>query len=187
MRDSTVLLNTLSSVREKTCCNSSQCQCGLCTDWFLKLGANGHVHALTVFKHVYEEYAANTTPPDDQPMTCDGFDSDSDTEILGSAASHPVLEQISPSPELGSEFTRWVANEGGAGKMHYLLVWWKVFHFTWLATTSKLTILHIRLMQMSSQSFRKWHRIFSQSWGLPFQLSVFFQAHDTFVGTRGHH
>ena len=107
----------------------SVCHPSLCTDWFLKLGANGHARALTVFKHVYEEYAANATPPDDQPMTCDGFDSDSDTGILGSAASHLVLEQISPSPELRSEFTRWVANKSGASKMHYLLVWWKVLYF----------------------------------------------------------
>ncbi|KAF8257527.1 hypothetical protein EI94DRAFT_1629671 [Lactarius quietus] len=145
------------------------CHPTLRTDWFLKLGANGHTCALTVFKHVYEEYAANVTPPDDQPMASSGFDSDSDNGILGSAAAHPVIEQTRSSPELQSEFTRWVANEGGAGKMHYPLVWWKVFHCAWLVTSSKLTIPHIRLMQMSSQSFLKWHRTFSRSWGLQFR------------------
>ena len=108
---------------------SPVCHSTLHTDWFLKLGANGHAQALTVLKPVYEEYAANVTPPDDQPTTCHGFDSDSDDGILGSAAAHPVLEQTHSSPELQSEFTQWVANEGGAGKMHYLLVWWKVCHF----------------------------------------------------------
>ena len=163
------------------------CHPTLCTDWFLKLGANGHAHALTVFKHVYKEYAANVTPLDNQPMTCNEFDSDSDNGILESAAAHLVLEQTSPSPKLPSKFMWWVANEGGAGKMHYSLVWWKVFHFVWLTTTSKLTVLYIRLTQISSQSFRKWHRIFSWSWGLQFWLSVFSQAHDTFAGTCDHH
>ncbi|KAF8263013.1 hypothetical protein EI94DRAFT_1807894 [Lactarius quietus] len=81
------------------------CHPTLRTDWFLKLGANGHTRALTVFKHVYEEYAANVTPPDDQPMASSGFDSDSDNGILGSAAAHPVIEQTHSSPELQSKFT----------------------------------------------------------------------------------
>ena len=104
------------------------CHPSLRTDWFLKLGANGHARALMVFQHVYKEYTTNITLPDNKPMACNGFDSDSDNGILGSAAAHPVLEQMHSSPELQSEFTRWVANEGGAGKMHYPLVWWKVSH-----------------------------------------------------------
>ena len=84
---------------------SPVCHPTLRTDWFLKLGANGHARALTVFKSVYEKYATNVTPPDDQPTTCHGFDSDSDDGILGSAAAHPVLEQTHSSPELQSEFT----------------------------------------------------------------------------------
>ena len=96
------------------------CHPSLRTDWFLKLGANGHAHALMVFQHVYEEYTANVTPPDNEPMACNGFDSDSDNGILGSAAAQPVLKKTHSSPELQSKFTRWVANESGAGKMHSL-------------------------------------------------------------------
>ena len=98
------------------------------TDWFLKLGEGGHTRALTVFRHVYEEYASNLSPPEDQPATHDGFDSDSDNGILGSAAARPVVEQTHPHTELQSEFARWVTNEGGPGKTHHPLVWWKVRH-----------------------------------------------------------
>jgi hypothetical protein len=87
---------------------------------------NGHACALTVFKHVYEEYASNTTLPEDQPMTGNKFDSDSDNGILGSAAACPVIEQTRSGPELQSEFAQRVANKGGPGKMHYPLIWWKV-------------------------------------------------------------
>ena len=78
------------------------CHPSLRTGWFLKLSANGHACALMVFQHVYEEYTANVTPPDNEPMACNGFDLDSDNSILGSAAAHPVLEQTHSSPELQS-------------------------------------------------------------------------------------
>jgi hypothetical protein len=102
------------------------CHPTLRTDWFLKLGENNHTRALTVFRHVYEEYASNMSQPEDQPAACDGFDSGSDNGILGSAAAHPVVEQTHPHTESQSEFARWVANEGGPGKMHHPLIWWKV-------------------------------------------------------------
>ena len=31
-----------------------------------------------------------------------------------------------PHTELQSKFAQWVANEGGPGKMHHPLIWWKV-------------------------------------------------------------
>jgi hypothetical protein len=102
------------------------CHPTLRTDWFLKLGENNHTRVLTVFRHVYEEYASNMSQPEDQPAACDGFDSGSDNGILGSAAAHPVVEQTHPHTESQSEFARWVANEGGPGKMHHPLIWWKV-------------------------------------------------------------
>ena len=140
-----------------------------------------------VFQHVYKEYTTNVTLPDNKLMACNGFDSDSDNSILGSAAAHPLLEQMHSNPELQSKFTHWVANEGGASKMHYPLVWWKVSHSVGLTTTSKLMVLLNRLTQKSFQSFHKWHGIFLWSWGLQFQLSNCFQAHNTFAGTCNHH
>ena len=113
------------------------CHPTLRTDWFLKLGEDNHTRALTVFRHVYEEYASNMPPVEDQPTTHDGCDSDSDNGILGSAAARPVIEQTHPHTELQSEFARWVANEGGPGKMHHPLIWWKVRHHA-LAPSSHL-------------------------------------------------
>lgn len=113
------------------------CHPTLRTDWFLKLGEDNHTCALTVFRHVYEEYASNMPPVEDQPTTHDGCDSDSDNGILGSAAARPVIEQTHPHTELQSEFARWVANEGGPGKMHHPLIWWKVRHHV-LAPSSHL-------------------------------------------------
>jgi hypothetical protein len=140
------------------------CHPTLRTDWFLKLGENGHTRALTVFKHVYEEYASNTPPPEDQPATNNEFDSDSDNGILGSAAARPVIAQTRSHPESQSEFTRWVANEGGPGKMNYPLVWWKVCPYYTCPALKFTTVLHIRLTQKSSRSSREWHKTFSQSW-----------------------
>ncbi|KAH9011702.1 hypothetical protein EDB83DRAFT_2171948, partial [Lactarius deliciosus] len=104
------------------------CHPTLRTDWFHKLGADEHAHVLTVFKHVYEEYASNMPSPEDQPMTHIEGDSDSDNGILGSAAARLVIEegQTHSLPKSQSEFTQWISNEGGPGKRHYPLVWWKV-------------------------------------------------------------
>jgi hypothetical protein len=105
------------------------CHPALRTDWFLKLGDSDHTRALTVFRHVYEEYASRISPPEDTATTYDESDADSDSGILGSAAARPFVEQVSSMPESPSEFTRWVTNEGGPGKMNYPLVWWKVRHW----------------------------------------------------------
>lgn len=115
------------------------CHPTLRTDWFLKLGVSDHARALTVFKHVYEEYTLSMSPPEDQPTAHNEVDSDSDDGILGSAAAHPVMEQNHSHPELQSELTQWIANEGGPGKMHHPLIWWKVCLYVCLTTTCKLT------------------------------------------------
>jgi hypothetical protein len=164
------------------------CHPTLCTDWFLKLGENNHTCTLTVFRHVYEEYASNTSPPEDEPTTHDRFDLDSNNGILGSAAACPVVEQIHPHTESQSEFARWVANEGGPGKMHHLLIWWKVCYYACLILLCKLTsALHTRLTQKSSWSSQKWPKTFSRSWGHQSQWRDCFQACNTFAGTHGHH
>jgi hypothetical protein len=164
------------------------CHPTLRTDWFLKLGENNHTCALTVFRHVYEEYASNMSQPEDQPTACDGFDSDSDNGILGSATAHPVVEQTHPHTESQSEFARWVANEGGPGKMHHPLIWWKVRHYVCLVLfLCELTLVqHTRLTQKSSPLSQKWPKTFSQSWVPRSQLRDFFRAHDTFAGTHDH-
>ncbi|KAH9015122.1 hypothetical protein EDB83DRAFT_2232795, partial [Lactarius deliciosus] len=102
------------------------CHPALRTDWFLKLGDDDHTYALTVFRHVYEEYALRFSPTEDGAATHDKSDTDSDSGILGSAAARPLVEHTHSKPESPSEFTRWVTNEGGGGKMNYPLVWWKV-------------------------------------------------------------
>ncbi|KAH9017907.1 hypothetical protein EDB84DRAFT_1239632, partial [Lactarius hengduanensis] len=102
------------------------CHPALRTDWFLKLSDGDHTYALTVFRHVYEEYASRFSPPEDGAATHDKSDTDSDSGILGSAAARPLVEHTHSKPESPSEFTRWVTNEGGGGKMNYPLVWWKV-------------------------------------------------------------
>ena len=105
------------------------CHPTLRTDWFRKLGEGDHTRALTVFRHVYEEYASNMSPLEDRLGTHDRIDSDSDNGILGSAAARPVMEQTHAHTDSRSEFARWVANEGGPGKMHHPLIWWKVRHY----------------------------------------------------------
>ncbi|KAF8257571.1 hypothetical protein EI94DRAFT_1629243 [Lactarius quietus] len=168
---------------------ATACHPTLRMNWFLKLGENSHTHALTVFRHVYEEYASNMSPVEDQPTTHGGADSDSDNGILGSAAARPVIEETHLHTESQSEFARWVANEGGHGKMHYPLIWWKVCHCNLILTgTCELTlVLHSKLTQQSSLSLHKWQKTFSQSWGHWSLWRDFFQVCDTFAETRDHH
>jgi hypothetical protein len=70
------------------------CHPTLRTDWFLKLGENNHTRALTVFRHVYEEYASNMSQPEDQcygrlavvsDVDDGGFALNVDKELRGSA------------------------------------------------------------------------------------------------------
>ena len=163
------------------------CHPTLCTDWFLKLGEDNHACALTVFRHVYEEYASNMSPPEDQLRAHERFDWDSDNRILGSAAACPVIEQTHPHTKSQSEFAQWVANEGGSGKIHHPLIWWKVCHYKCLIPVDELTLgLHTRLTQKSSLSLHEWPKTFLQSWGHQSQWRGFFQAHNTFAGTHNH-
>ncbi|KAL1680094.1 hypothetical protein EV122DRAFT_208409 [Schizophyllum commune] len=99
------------------------CHPSLRANWFRNLGNDKYNEACTLFKHVYEEYAAKAKtfsppPPQATLVVADDFLDD-----IGACPDAP----FDAASSVQSEYDRWILGDGGkADKQLYPLVWWKV-------------------------------------------------------------
>jgi hypothetical protein len=85
-----------------------------------------HDQVCIILHSIYHSYAAKLPTPAGTPMTEAADDNDSDG-VLGAAAARPIPTQASSETlETRSKLDQWRANEGGPGKKHHPLIWWKV-------------------------------------------------------------